>query len=92
MTTPSYNVIESCNYTNLSATGIVSQVSGALTGIFVASSSSTPTIKVTDGNRTLVNTFTPLAGSFYPMPAIFSGPLTVVISGTVDCTVFWTGR
>ena len=86
MATP---VTESQNFKNMTATTTVFTGSGGLTGIFVASASSTPTIKVQDGSNTLVNTFTPTAGTFYPMPGRFSTSLVVTISGTVDCTAFW---
>lgn len=82
-------VTESQNYKNITATTTVYTGSGGLLGIFVASASSTPTIKVQDGSSTLVNTFTPIASTFYPMPGRFGTSLVVTISGTVDCTVFW---
>ena len=82
-------VSESQNYTNLTATTTVYTGPGALLGIFVASASSTPTIAVSDGSATLVNTFTPTAATFYRIPARFGTSLVVTISGTVDCTVLW---
>ena len=82
-------VSESQNFTNLTATTAVHAGVGGLLGIFVASASSTPTIKVSDGSGTLVNTFTPVAATFYPMPGRFATSLVVTIGGTVDCTVFW---
>lgn len=60
-----------------------------LLGIFVAQASATPTIKVADTAGTIANTFTPLAGTFYPLPCQLSGTLTVTISGTVDATIFY---
>lgn len=86
-------VIESGAYTNLSASALVRTGAGQLMGIFVASASSTPTIKVWDNTSAattvLVNTFTPIAGTFYPMPGSFKTGLYITIGGTVDCTVFW---
>ncbi len=86
-------VVEGGNYKNLSASALVRTGPGALLGIFVASASSTPTIKVWDNTSAattvLVNTFTPVAGTFYPMPFTFGTGLYVTISGTVDCTVSW---
>ena len=76
-------VSEAQNYTNLTATTTVSSATGALLGIFCASASATPTIKVQDGSTTIVNTF-------YPMPARFSTSLVITISGTVDATAFWS--
>lgn len=61
-----------------------------LYGIFVASASSTPTIKVEDANHgTIVNTFTPTAGAWYTIPFVCGGAVTITISGTVDCSVFY---
>ena len=86
-------VHESFDFVNLSASAQVKSGPGILGGIFVASASSSPTIKVwaqtTAAAPILVNTFTPAAGTFYPIPARFSAGLYVTISGTVDCTVFY---
>lgn len=77
--------------TNLSASALVFTGPCRLLGIFVASASSTPTIKVWNNTAAsgavLVNTFTPLPGTFYPMPFACSTGIYVTISGTVDCTV-----
>lgn len=90
MSTP---VVESGNYKNITESTLIRTGSGQLLGIFVASASSTPTIKVWDNTSgattVLVNTFTPVAGTWYPMPFFFNTGLYVTISGTVDCTVAW---
>ena len=83
-------VTASQNYKNITATTTVYTGTGGIFGIFVASASSTPTIKVSDGASTLVNTFTPAGATFYQIPARFNTSLVVTISGTVDCTVFWS--
>jgi len=82
-------VSESQNYKNLTATTTVFTGAGNMLGIFVASASATPTIKVQDGSATIVNTFTPVAATWYPLPYRFGTSLVVTISGTVDCTVSW---
>ena len=86
-------VVESGSYVNLSASGLVRTGPGRLLGIFVASASATPTIKVWDNTSAattiLVNTFTPVAGGWYSMPFTFLTGLYITISGTVDCTVSW---
>lgn len=82
-------VSESQNFKNLTATTTVTTTAGGLLGIFVASVSGSPTIKVQDGANTLVNTFTPAAATWYPMPGRFSTSLVVTIGATLDCTVFW---
>ena len=86
-------VQETSSYTNISTSTLIRTGRGALTGIFVASASATPTIKVWDNTSAattiLVNTFTPAAATFYPIPAAFGTGLYVTIGGTVDCTVLW---
>ena len=85
----SLSVTQSQNYTNITSTTTVYTGTGGLFGIFVASASNTPTIKVSDGAATIVNTFTPAGATFYTIPARFGTSLVVTIGGTVDCTVFW---
>lgn len=86
-------VLETGSYNNISSSTLIRTGRGALVGIFVASASNTPTIKVWDNTSAattiLVNTFTPSAAVFYPIPATFGTGLYVTISGTVDCTVIW---
>ena len=89
-------VVETGNYQNItSSTQIASGVSN-LMGIFVASASSTPTIKVWDSlsaaGGVIANTFTPIGGTFYPIPVFAGVGIYVEISGTVDCTVIWKPR
>ena len=77
---------------NITTSVNVTPRSGSLIGIFVASASATPTIAVYDSATTttgtlIVNTFTPAAGTFYPMPFSFTNGCYVAIGGTVDCTV-----
>ncbi len=83
-------VTQAQNFTNLTATATVYTGAAGMFGIFVASASNTPTIKVSDGASTIVNTFTPAGATFYTIPARFSTSLVVTIGGTVDCTVFWS--
>lgn len=88
------------DYAQISATTNVAKNGGAnaslgyLTGIFVSSASSTPTITVYDdassGTTTkIIDTFTPVSATYYPMPAAYKTGCNVVISGTVSCTVFF---
>lgn len=86
-------VAEAFSYENISASTNVQARPCTMCGIFVASASSTPTIAVYDSATTttstiVVNTFTPLAGTFYPIPAQLLNGCYVAIGGTVDCTVF----
>ena len=84
-------VVGGDKYVNLTASALVKTGDGNLIGIFVASASATPTIKVWDNTSAattvLVNTFTPIAGQWYPIPFHFGVGCYVTISGTVDCTV-----
>lgn len=87
-------VIESVQWAHITAnTNVAASRSGKMFGIFVASASASPTIAVLDGNTSsgtvMVNTFTPVAGTYYPIPGLFQTGLFVTIGGTVDCTVFW---
>jgi len=83
-------VSEANRFTRLTSTSTVKPAPGAIMGIFVASASATPTIKVEDNATAIVNTFTPAQATFYPIPARFGTSLVVTIGGTVDCTVFWS--
>lgn len=79
------------NITSTNATIIVPTGAGGLHlfGIAVSQASGTPTIKWADTQGTIWNTFTPIAGTFYPSPCDLVGTLTVTISGTVDATIFY---
>ena len=88
------NVYEGSQRKNLTSTdsSIICPTSGgglALLGVFVSQASATPTLKLADTLGTIANTFTPAAGTFYALPCQLNGTLTVTISGTVDCTVFY---
>ena len=77
---------------NLSASANVMPRAGYLTGIWVSSASSSPTIAVYDSATTttttlIANTFTPLAGTWYTIPFRANSGVYVVIGGTLDCTV-----
>ncbi len=86
-------VLGGSSYSNVTASGLVAGGDGFLTGIFVASASATPTIKLWDALTAvapvLINTFTPSAGTWYPIPAHFKTGLFITIGGTVDCTVIF---
>lgn len=62
--------------------------SGTLLGIMVASSSS-GTVKVADGDGTIVNTMSVAAATFYRIPCKFKGGLTITVTGTLDATAFY---
>jgi hypothetical protein len=81
--------ITSTNATIIAPNGAIAAGGLALLGIFVSQASSTPTLKVADTAGTIANTFTPVAGTFYPLPCQISGTLTATLSGTVDATIFY---
>lgn len=79
---------------NISATANVSPRPCDILGIFVSAASATPTIALYDSATTtttdpIVTTFTPAAGTYYPIPASTESGAYIVISGTVNCTVFF---
>jgi hypothetical protein len=82
-------VTNSVGYAELSGTGgNISVGPTALQGIFVSSASGTPTITIYDDAATgtttpIVPTFTPVAGTYYPLPFRALNGLNVVIGGTV---------
>lgn len=82
-------VSESQSYKNFTATTTIAQPGLKMLGIFCASSSA-GTIKVQDGANTVVNTFTAVAGTFYPMPAEMQTSLVLTVTGTLDATVFYS--
>lgn len=86
-----YEGSQRLNITSTNATIIAPTGAGGLflLGVFVAQASSAPTLKLADTAGTIANTFTPLAGTFYPMPCQIKGTLTVTIANTVDCTIFY---
>lgn len=82
-------VIECGKRLNITATNATLVGNKKLIGIFVASASGSPTIKVADTAGTIVNTFTPVAATFYRIPCESSGTLTITIGATVDMTLFY---
>lgn len=82
------------NFKIVSATGNVNPNGGALLGIFVSSASGSPTITIYDSATTtttdpIVSVFTPVAATWYPIPAVYKNGLYVVIAATVGCTVIF---
>lgn len=85
-------VVSGYKYTQMSASANVRSSAGRLGGIFVSAASAAPTITVYDSASTgtstkIVDTFTPVAGTWYAMPFEATAGVYVVISGTVSCTV-----
>ncbi len=78
------------SYKNVTSSVSVKAIDGCLYGIFVASSSS-GTIKLWDNTSAattvLVNTFSAIGATWYPIPVRFSTGLFITVGGTIDCTV-----
>lgn len=91
----STSVLNTGSYKQISASGNVSPIPGTILGIFVSAASATPTITVYDSASTgtatkIVDTFTPVAATWYPMQFGTTAGLNVVIGGTVSATVSFT--
>lgn len=76
----------------VTASGNVRASQGALLGIWVSAASATPTLAVYDDAATgtttkIIDTFTPVAGTWYLMPIGVSNGINVVVGGTVSATV-----
>ena len=85
-----------CYYRNFTADTLIKEREGKLKGIFVAAASAVPTLKLWDSadasGAVLINTFTPVAATYYPMPddgVQFTKGLFADIGGTVDITIFY---
>jgi hypothetical protein len=81
-------------FKQISASTNIKADQGALLGIFVSAASATPTITVYNSATTtttdaIATVFTPVAGTWYFLPAAFSAGLYIVISGTVSCTIIY---
>ena len=78
-------------YKLISATGNVSPFGASLLGIFVSSSSS-GTITVYDSATTtttakVIDTFTGVLGTWYPIPVSTTAGIYIVVTGTLSATV-----
>lgn len=77
---------------SFSATGNIWPAQSYTLGIFVSSASNTPTLTLYDSATTttstvVVNTFTPSAGTWYPLPFKYANGIYLVVGGTVAGTV-----
>lgn len=83
--------LNTLNLTSTDSTTIKSTNTGQrafILGIFVSTVSG-GTIALADSFKTLAAAFTPAAATWYPMPVTIDGQLTVTITASVNCTVFW---
>jgi hypothetical protein len=86
------NVVAVGGYRQASASGNIAQAPRDMLGIFVTAASATPTITIYDDAGTgtttkVVDTFTPVASTWYPLPFSFKSGVNIVIGGTVSFTV-----
>ena len=86
------NAFESVAYKQVKASGNVWPKSAGLVGIFVSAASATPTIAIYDDAGTgtttqIVDTFTPVAGTYYKLPFYAVSGINLVFGGTVSATV-----
>lgn len=87
--------LQTLNLTATDNSTIASNNSGQrkfLRGIFVSAASVGPTITVSDSLKTIAAQFTPVAATWYDLPVVIDGTLTVAIGGTVNCTVYYGGE
>jgi len=86
-------VVGADSYKNISSSALVTGTPGNLLGVFCASSSS-GTLKLWDqtsaGAPILVNTFSLIAGTWYPIPIRFNTALYATIGGTADITIAYS--
>lgn len=85
-------IVQAFKYTQMAASANVRATKGRLGGIFVSAASGSPSITVYDSAATgtttkIVDTFTPVAATWYPMPFEATAGIYVVIGGTVQCSV-----
>ena len=77
-------------YKLLSATGNISPVGASLLGIFV-SASTAGTITIYDSATTtttkVIDTFTGVTATWYPIPVSTTAGIYIVVSGTLSATV-----
>jgi hypothetical protein len=92
--TDCYDYAQTTATVNVATVGSATASYGYLRGIFVSAASGGPTITVYDdpaaGTTTkIIDTFTPVAATFYSLPAKYKTGCNVVIGGTVSCTIFY---
>lgn len=86
-------VNETYSYKQITATGNVNAAGGNLKGIFV-SAATAGTITIYDDagtgtTRKIIDTFTPVASTFYQFSVATAFGIYVVIGGTVSATVVY---
>jgi hypothetical protein len=83
------------DYDTFTASKMILSVPGKLSGIWISSATTSPTIKIWDSTTgtgtVLADTFTPVAGQYYPFPHVrlTVGIYVQVVSGSVSGSVFF---
>lgn len=84
--------LNTLNLTSSDSTTINSGNTGQrkyILGVFVSSVSGSPTLALADSAKTIAAQFTPAAATWYPMPVVIDGALSITIGATLNCTVFY---
>jgi len=86
------SVVGGKSFLQISNSTLVKSREGHIIGLFVSSASGSPTIQLWDDSSSgsgtlLVDSFTPLPGSWYPLPFHFKNGLYATVGGTVSCTL-----
>ena len=79
-------------YAQIVATTQVATKGSSMIGMFFSAATTTPTVTIYDsavGTTTtkIVDTFTPVAGTYYPLPFSSANGLYIVLAGVVSATV-----
>lgn len=86
-------VIENGTFKVITTSTVVRTGPWQMIGLFVSAASATPTVEIlnatTSGTATCITVFTPIAGTWYPMPISGASGITVLIGGTVAATLSW---
>lgn len=86
--------LNTLNLTSSDSTTIASNNTGQrkyILGVFVSTVSG-GTLALADAAKTIAATFTPVAATWYPMPVVIDGALSITIGASVNCTVFYGGE
>ena len=82
-------VTEAGSATAFTATTTIAQSGIKLLGIFVSSATGA-TIALSDGATSKVAAFSPISGTFYPLPFECGTSLVITVTGTLAATAFYT--
>lgn len=91
--TDAYDYAQTTATVNIATVGGAAASYGYLRGIFVSSATGASITVYDDpaaGTTTkIIDTFTPVASTFYSLPTKYKTGCNVVITGTASCTIFY---